>query len=126
MPFYPYECSGCSHRYEVTKSIREIDKDEECPRCKRGNDSSCRRIGRTHFYGAKVEDAEWNPGLGCVTYGAKDRAEKARRRGVIEVGNESAESMHQREDRMAEERDAHNYETDLKWVGEDHGSQHDA
>ena len=46
------------------------------------------------FINAKVEHAEYNPGLGCVVKNRTHRAELARQRGLVEVGNDiSADNM---------------------------------
>lgn len=97
------------------KSVKEIDRVEDCPECKAPCPSECRYIARTHFYGAKVEDVQWNPGLGKFTRSAKHRAELAKRMDVIEIGNEAADSMHRREEKIQAERDAVNYEEQIKW-----------
>ena len=56
----------------------------------------CRRIiAAVTFMGAKVQDAEYNPGLGKVVKNAYDRSEQAKRQGLQEVGNDysSGEKM---------------------------------
>lgn len=85
---YPYRCSGCAFEFDVIKSVSIIDNVETCEKC---SSVATRFIARTHFYGAKVEDAEFNPGLGCITKDRKHRARIARDRGLIEIGNEDAE-----------------------------------
>lgn len=89
MPAYPYRCSdpSCDHCFEVVKCIANYDTPETCEKCKA---PATRYISRTHFYGASDWDkAEFNPGLGCVTKGAKHRAQIARSRGLEEIGNDS-------------------------------------
>ncbi len=114
---YPYQCDQCRHKFEVIKSHREMDQNEACPSCltivsgKSTDEGGCRYIARTHFYGAKVEDAEFNPGLGCITKGKKDRERIARQRGLIEVGNECPDAMHKREEQTLKERDAVDYDS---------------
>lgn len=89
---YPYRCLACANRFEVIKSVKDIDRGETCPGCK--NVQTERYIGRTHFYGAAVEDAEFNPGLGMVVKNKKHRAEIAKRNGLIEVGNEDPNRLY--------------------------------
>lgn len=89
---YPYRCKCCGHKFEVIKSVKEIDRGETCPQCK--NVDAERYIGRTHFYGASVEDIEYNPGLGCLVKNKKHRAEIVKRNNLIEVGNENPEKLY--------------------------------
>ena len=114
MRTYPYACK-CGHKFDVMKSMTDIDQVETCPECKAACDSSCRYIARTHFFGAKVEDVSWNPGLGKFTRSAKHRAELAKRAGAIEIGNETPDSMHKTEEKIQAERDAVNYHDQIKW-----------
>lgn len=88
---YPYRCPSCSNTFDVVKSVKEIDNPETCPKC---NQPAERYIARTHFYGAKVEDAEYNPAFGCITKSARHRKQLAKDRGMEEIGNESPERMH--------------------------------
>jgi putative FmdB family regulatory protein len=104
MPSYPYRCITCQHPFEIVKRVAEIDNPESCPEC--GNPAD-RYISRTHFYGAGDWDkAEWNPGLGCVTKGARHRKEMARQRGMEEVGNDyrSPDTLHVEKERSREEK----------------------
>jgi hypothetical protein len=93
MPKYPYTCAACdcANNWLVYKPMASMDVSEKCPKCGRIGE---RTIGRTSFYGATVEDAEFNPALGCVTYGPKHREEVAKRKGLVEIGNESVDSIH--------------------------------
>ena len=90
---YPYRCQECSHNFDVVKSVKQIDSLEECQAC---GSSSTERLfsAQIYFIGAKVEDSEYNPGLGCVTKGKRHREEIAKQRGLVEVGNESADTLH--------------------------------
>lgn len=83
---YPYRCQACKYEFDVVKSVKEIDNEERCEKC---DSLADRYISRTYFYGASDwNTAEFNPGLGCVTFGSKDRAKKAKERGLEEVGND--------------------------------------
>jgi hypothetical protein len=70
--------------------MKDSGRLENCPDC--GNILT-RVYSFTHFIGAKVENREYNPALGCVVNNSKHRAEIAKRRGLIEVGNEKPESL---------------------------------
>lgn len=87
---YLYDCEKCELEIEVVKSMKDAAREEYCQSC--GNVLD-RVYLPPHITGAKVEDAEFNHGLGCVTKNKNDRAEKAKRKGLIEIGNESTDSM---------------------------------
>jgi len=75
------------------KSYKKIDSLEECPAC--GCSETERLFNpKIHICGAKVEDAEFNPGLGVVTKSKYDRQEQAKRQGLVEVGNETPDTLH--------------------------------
>jgi len=84
MPYYDYQCIKCEHEIEVIKSISEYDSREDCPKC---NSEMQRLIKAGYFLNEKVEEATYNPGLGCVVKNRKHRNELAKQRGLIEVGN---------------------------------------
>lgn len=92
MPTYPYECPACQFEFEVVKPVADIDQQETCLKC---GAVSNRYIGRTHFYGASDwKGAEFDPSLGCVVRSNKHRRELAKRRGMVEIGNEKPETIH--------------------------------
>lgn len=70
----------------MVKPVAEIAKVE---RCECGTAAERSFVpSRIHIHGAAVEHAEWNPGLGCVTKNKRDREEIAKRKGLVEVGND--------------------------------------
>lgn len=87
---YPYRCA-LGHEWEVIKSVADIDLPEKCPTC---DYEGSRYIARTWFYGAKVEDSQFCPALGCVVRSSKHRNQLAKTKGLVEVGNASLESIH--------------------------------
>lgn len=98
---YPYLCEECGHKFEVIKFVAEIDRPEPCEKC--SSPLTHRYIGRTHFFGAgDWNTQQFNPGLGCYTKSNKHAAKIAKERGLIEVGNESAEKVHKHYDDMRE------------------------
>lgn len=105
---YPYACNSCAWDFEVIKSVRHIEDPEVCPSC--GSMDTYRYIGRTHFYGATVEDAEFSPAFGQVVKGRKHREELAKRNGMIEVGNEDISKIHSSFDREREKKLATRYD----------------
>ncbi len=88
---YPYRCP-CGEHWDVLKPLADIERIEACPSC--GNLDSERYIARTHHFGASVQDAEYNPGLGMVTRNSKHRKDEAKARGMEEIGNEPVEKIH--------------------------------
>lgn len=103
MPTYLYACAFCSTAWDVVKSMSAIDRIEECPACGRDNDSKARQVTRTYFYGAKVEDATWDPAFGKVIKSARHRKDEARARGLTEIGNEKPETIEKHFERQREE-----------------------
>ena len=87
MPTYPYECTSCSHTFDVIKSVRQLDDPECCEKCSAPN--ARRYLVPVNFNGASDWNNQgWNPGLGCVTKSNAHAAKIAKERGLIEVGNE--------------------------------------
>lgn len=96
---YEYECP-CGKKFERWLPVAMFDDPQHC---------ECGQLGRrlitggSGFMGEKVEDAQFNPGLGCVTRSAKHRKEIAKRKGLEEVGTESPDKIHSKSDRDREE-----------------------
>jgi len=91
---YEYKCDECGHRFDVVKPIKDFDLKHTCSECD-CEDTSIVISSKIHHIGAKVQNAEFNPGLGCVTKSKQDRQEIAKQRGLIEVGNEKPDTLHQ-------------------------------
>jgi putative FmdB family regulatory protein len=91
MPIYDYHCEKCDEDYEIVKSIKEYDGKDQCPQC--GNIGKRILSCQIQFMGTKIENAEYNPGLGCITKGKRHRDEIAKSRGLIEIGNECPEKI---------------------------------
>lgn len=104
---YCYECE-CGEEFEVCKSVRQIDDPEHCPHC----DRVARRVmsSSVFFIGAKVEDAEYNPGLGQVIRNKKHREEVAKQKGLIEIGNQDVHSMSETFAKQRQEKRAKAYD----------------
>ena len=96
MPMYPYRCPDCSHEFEVLAKISEIDHAMiNCEKCDTLLESKHRQIAkRQFFYGTEVEDYEFCPALGQVVKNKKHRQQIAKDRGMVEIGNESPETVH--------------------------------
>ena len=57
-----------------------------------------------HFTGTKIEDAEYNIGLGKVTKSKRHRDDLAKRAGVEEIGNEDPDKIHRHFDLTREKK----------------------
>lgn len=94
-----------------------MDTLEQCPKCL---DPAARIfIPRSIlFSGTKVESPEYNPGLGCIVKSKAHRKEIVRQKGLIEIGNETPETIHKHFDKRRTEKleNAWN-EIDKGWVG---------
>ena len=107
-PIYDYFCQMCEEPYEVTKSIKEYDGQDRCPVC--ANIGSRIFSCNIYFTGTKIEDAEYNPGLGRITKSKSHREELAKQLNVVEVGNEKPESIHKHFDQARETKRKKAYE----------------
>ena len=92
MPIYDYLCEKCDLEYSVEKKISEYTGLDKCLSC--GNQGYRVFSCNVHFTGAKIEDAEFNVGLGKITKSKRHREELAKRVGAIEVGNEKPETIY--------------------------------
>ena len=90
---YPYKCD-CGHEFDVYKKMADIDRIEKCEKCEADLPKKNRMIVGGMFYGAKVEDAEYCPAMGQVVKNSKHRAKLAKERGLIEVGSEDPNKIH--------------------------------
>lgn len=84
---YEYECSKCEHRFDVVKSVKDMDVNEFCPECEA---PSVRQFvpSKVHFSGTSVQHAEYNPALGQVVRDKHHRQELCKRKGLVEIGND--------------------------------------
>lgn len=97
---YPYRCLQCNHEFEVIKPVAHLNDQELCPGC--GANKVERYISTTHFYGAGDWDkAEYNPAFGKVIKNSKHRAQEAKARGWLEVGNEDYDKTVASQDKKA-------------------------
>lgn len=104
---YPYLCNRCDLEFDVVKHHSQSSKKEKCPECKR----VAQRVYTTVlFTGTKVEDAEYNYGLGMVTKSARHRKDEARARGLEEVGNERPDKTRQEFQKLREQKRQKIYE----------------
>jgi putative FmdB family regulatory protein len=99
MPTYEYHCDKCDEGFEVTKPIAKYKTPEKHTCGRKARKLVSRPAG---FIGEKVESAEYNPGLGCVTKSSSHRKEVAKRLGVEEIGNERPQIIHNYFDKARE------------------------
>jgi hypothetical protein len=97
---YPYKCPE-GHRFEVIKSLSEIDREERCD-C---GAVSERQIGLFALdkTAAGSWQPTWNPGLGQVVKSAGHAKRIAKEKGLIEVGTEKVEAVHKHFDKQRDD-----------------------
>jgi putative FmdB family regulatory protein len=100
---YDYLCPKCQIEFEVIKSIHEYTGSDPCHVCGTAGERLFKYC-KFHFTGTKIEDAEFNPGLGKITKSAAHRKELAKRMGVEEIGGEKPEQIHKHFDTAREEK----------------------
>ncbi len=101
---YAYRCPECAHDWDVWKPAAEFDRPEVCPTCSAaGTRLICAPVG---FCGEKIQDreAEFNHGLGAVTRNKAHRSALAKQKGLEEIGNTSAESLHTQAESVQKQR----------------------
>ncbi len=98
---YEYKCS-CGEAFDVYKPVAEFDSPEMCKAC--GQVAERQITGGAGFMGAKVEYAEYNPGLGCVTKSAEHRRLVAKAKGLEEIGNETPSNIQSSYDALRAEK----------------------
>lgn len=109
---YEYQCVKCERIFDVIKPHTEMDVNEFCHECGAPADRIKFPRGKVYLSGTAVEHAEYNPGLGAVVKNKAHRAELAKRKGLVEVGNDykSAESMQKQFDTARAEKLNKRYE----------------
>lgn len=113
---YEYLCERCDRRFDVVKSVKEIDRSERCDSCE---GIAKRQFSfRVHILGASVQHAEYNPAFGCVVKDKYHRAELAKRRGLVEIGNDfsSPDKIHKTYEAEREAKKEARYEQALKEI----------
>jgi putative FmdB family regulatory protein len=115
---YEYSCRSCDHVFDVVKRVSDRDIEEPCPKCTQ----SCERVfipRLIHLSGTKVQEAEYNPGLGCVVKNNTHLKEICRQRNIEPIGNEKIETVHKHYDKSREEKLEKAWsEADKGWVGD--------
>lgn len=115
---YEFRCRECASVFDVIKRVSEMDTLETCPDCK-GVSERIFIPRRIHLSGTAVEDAVYNPGLGCIVKNKQHLKQICKDRNLIEVGNEAPEKIHHHYDKARDEkREALWAEADKGWVGE--------
>jgi len=87
---YEFACKSCSNKFDVWKPASEFTRTAACD-C--GGLADLVIHPPRGFINEKVEHAEYNPGLGCVVKNRSHRAQIAKARGLVEVGNEKTETL---------------------------------
>lgn len=90
---YEYKCKTCHEKFDVWKSASEFTRTALCSAENCGGDAELVIHPPRGFINASVENAEFNPGLGCVVKNRAHRAAIAKARGLVEVGNEKTDTL---------------------------------
>ena len=100
---YPYLCQSCNSKFDVTKSVKDIDTTEHCPKC---SAIASRQIaGGQSLQGlSDWNSAHFNHALGQWVSSNKEASRIARSKGMIEVGTEDVEKIHKKYDNEREEK----------------------
>lgn len=108
-PIYDWLCEKCELEFETVQSMREYDGKANCVQC--GNLAiRIYKYCKFHFTGTKIEDAEFNPGLGQITKSKAHRDELAKKMGAVEIGNEKPEAIHSHFDSARETQKKKNWD----------------
>ena len=107
---YEYSCTKCKHVFDVIKRVADLDVNEFCLKCE--SPAERQFTAHIHIMGAGVEHAEYNPAFGQVVKNKTHRKELAKRKGMIEIGNEKPETIHKHFDQGREEKRAKSWEKD--------------
>lgn len=95
---YDYFCQKCELEFTLIKSVKDYKSQENCQSC--GNPSDRIFSAKVYFTGTKVQDSEFNIGLGKITKSKQHREELAKRAGLVEIGNDfkKPDSIHKQFD----------------------------
>lgn len=102
---YEYHCRACDHWFDVIKSYKDMERNENCPEC---GEFGFRQFvpSKVSFNSTSVQNAEYNPAFGEVVKNKRHREDLAKRKGMVEVGNDygSAEKMQKHFDEVREKK----------------------
>lgn len=103
MPTYHYKCPKCGHDQDVVKTVSMLDDLETCENCKFNQlEGKHRILGVVQFYGEKPEEPFYSIPLGKMVSGKTQMRKLAKERGMIEVGNENVDKLHDASDNQRE------------------------
>ena len=91
---YPYLCVKCNNTFEVVKHHSLSSSKESCPKCS-GETKYVYTVPQINTQQCQ-EYAEFNPALGCVVNNRAHKKEITKQMGLIEIGNEPVEKIHQK------------------------------
>lgn len=115
MPTYDYTCPKCKHGFAIIRGIYDYcdDQSASCSSCNHlcGKDDRDFSKIKPQFIGTAVQEAEYNPGLGCIVKNNYHKDEIMKKKSLVEVGNDfgSGEKQQKHFDKKKEE------ELESKW-----------
>lgn len=91
---YAYECEHCDRRFDVIKSIEDYNREERC---------ACGQVANKLFITNRPiidhTQPEYYASLGQVVKNKHHRSELIKQKGLIEIGSENPNKMHDRADK---------------------------
>ena len=106
---YDFQCEKCELGFEIVCTVKEYTGKYKCQSC--GNLAT--RIYTTFYHhGGKLENAEYNVGLGKVTKSKNHRKELAKRMNLVEIGNEKPDTIHKEDEATLSDKLKRRWDTD--------------
>ncbi len=115
MPKFDLGCKKCGRMEEIVKNASS-DPNPPCSFCESTKTMVVEKFKKHKPFkiqachltimGGKIEDAEYNPGLGVITNSSAHRKEVAKRLGVEEIGNDykAPDEIHKTNDKALSEK----------------------
>ena len=96
---YSYECPLCHDQFEVVKHHSQYLTPEKCIKCDVVADKTV-----TLFAAPTMVREEYSPAFGTVVKSKRHREQLAKEKGMIEVGNESPETLKKEADKTLKQK----------------------
>jgi len=87
---YAYECDNCGFKFDVVKPATHYKDEEYCANCK----CVSRRLFSPPLLTIDKTQPEFNHAFGKVIRNKSHRNEEAKKRGMVEIGNERPDVIH--------------------------------
>lgn len=97
---YEYKCDQCETSKDVVKSVKDYDTPETCEKCQ----NSMRKVFSISRPLVDSMEPEYYHSLGTVIKTKRQKREIMKAKGLIEVGNEKVNTVHQAMDNQRKTR----------------------